>query len=190
MRLPDVKDKFWILYEVDPEPQRQTAKDQTQPHVFSARIPLDSLPDVTSSADLWACSYQGLSKFVSYRPYIKKLQDSMGCWTLSYSLGILVLGMGIDLADPSWTPIDSSYLLLFQVWTTSGSKILCRRAAWSRKSNRYLMAGGTELSTFRIIRNRSSMNCCKVPCNHNQKKVRTMLKLWFKQYQTLSCASL
>ena len=40
--------------------------------------------------------------------------------------------------------VNVVYLLLFHVCTTSASTIACLLAAESRKSNRYLMAGGSE----------------------------------------------
>jgi len=61
-----------------------------------------------------------------------------------------------------------SYLLLFQVWTTSGSEIPCWRAWSSRKSNMYLMARGNALprwAVLKIVSNKSSTNFWRVPYN-------------------------
>jgi hypothetical protein len=61
-----------------------------------------------------------------------------------------------------------SYLLLFQVWTTSGSEIPCWRAWSSRKSNMYLIARGNALprwAVLKIVSNKSSTNFWRVPYN-------------------------
>ena len=61
----------------------------------------------------------------------------------------------------------SVYLLDFQVWTTSVSMMLCSRAWSSRKSNMYLMASGSTVprwAVLKILSNRSSTYCWRVPC--------------------------
>lgn len=59
-------------------------------------------------------------------------------------------------------------LLLFQVCTTSGSVMPCKRAWSSRKSNMYFIASGSaepRCAVLKIVSNRSSTNFWRVPCN-------------------------
>lgn len=57
------------------------------------------------------------------------------------------------------------YLLLFHVCTISASVTPWRRAAASKKSKMYFIAGGRLPSARSIQRNTSSMYCCSVICN-------------------------
>lgn len=53
------------------------------------------------------------------------------------------------------------------MWTTSVSMMLCSRAWSSRKSNMYLMASGSTVprwAVLKILSNRSSTYCWRVPC--------------------------
>ena len=73
-------------------------------------------------------------------------------------------------------PLPTTYLLLFHVCTTSGSVRLWRSAWASRKSKRYLTAGGRLLFTDRIVPNKSSTNFCNVPCK-NEKETQNQQML-------------
>jgi hypothetical protein len=63
----------------------------------------------------------------------------------------------------------SKHLLLFHVCTTSASVMLRLTAALSKKLNKNLMAGGNELSTRRIVVNKSSTYCWRVHCKMKKK---------------------
>lgn len=56
----------------------------------------------------------------------------------------------------------SIHLFVFQMWMVSSST-LCFRACSSRKSKKYLTAGGTTAPVQRTLRKKSSTNCCSVP---------------------------
>lgn len=60
-----------------------------------------------------------------------------------------------------------SYLLVFQMWMVSSSTFSCFRACSSKKSKKYLTAGGTTVPGHNTLRKKSSTNCCSVPCNKN-----------------------
>ena len=55
------------------------------------------------------------------------------------------------------------YLLVFQIWMVSSSTLLCFSACSSRKSKKYLTAGGTTAPEHSTLRKKSSTNCCSVP---------------------------
>ncbi len=55
------------------------------------------------------------------------------------------------------------YLLVFQIWMVSSSTLLCFSACSSRKSKKYLTAGGTTATEHSTLRKKSSTNCCSVP---------------------------
>lgn len=56
-----------------------------------------------------------------------------------------------------------TYLLVFQIWMVSSSTLLCFSACSSRKSKKYLTAGGTTAPEHSTLRKKSSTNCCSVP---------------------------
>lgn len=92
---------------------------------------------------------------------------------------------------------ECSYLLLFQVWTTSGSEIPCWRAWSSKKSNMYLMARGNALprwAVLKMVSNKSSTNFWRVPYNEDitQKlsKVGSMKYKNIFKFFTYLCLSL
>lgn len=55
------------------------------------------------------------------------------------------------------------YLFVFQMWIVSSSTLLCFTACSSRKSKKYLTAGGTTAPEHSTLRKKSSTNCCSVP---------------------------
>lgn len=56
-----------------------------------------------------------------------------------------------------------THLFVFQMWIVSSSTLLCFRACSSRKSKKYLTAGGTTAPKHSTLRKKSSTNCCRVP---------------------------
>lgn len=60
------------------------------------------------------------------------------------------------------------YLLVFQIWMVSSSTLLCFSACSSRKSKKYLTAGGTTAPEHSTLRKKSSTNCCSVPWKGRQ----------------------
>ncbi len=67
---------------------------------------------------------------------------------------------------PLWLAL--SHLLVFQMWMVSSSTFSCLRACSSRKSKKYLTAGGTVAPEQSTLRKKSSTNCCSVPWKHTQ----------------------
>lgn len=63
------------------------------------------------------------------------------------------------------------YLLVFQIWMVSSST-LCFSACSSRKSKKYLTAGGTTAPEHSTLRKKSSTNCCSVPWNEAESERR------------------
>lgn len=56
------------------------------------------------------------------------------------------------------------HLLVFQMWTVSSSLMSCFSACSSRKSKKYLTAGGTAFPGASTLWKKLSTNCCSVPC--------------------------
>lgn len=63
-----------------------------------------------------------------------------------------------------------SYLLVFQMWTVSGSSMPCFSAMSSRKSKKNLTAIGGGRFVLRMDTKTSSTNFCSVPYNGSQIK--------------------
>lgn len=61
-----------------------------------------------------------------------------------------------------------SHLLVFQMCMVSSSTFSCLRACSSRKSKKYLTAGGTVAPEQSTLRKKSSTNCCSVPWKNTQ----------------------
>lgn len=77
----------------------------------------------------------------------------------TWSIKILFFGlwMTIHLCNYTPMPVTQMYLLVFHMWTTSGSVILLLSAWASRKSKKYLMAtGALLLGRLQILRKRFS----------------------------------
>ena len=58
---------------------------------------------------------------------------------------------------------SEDHLLVFQMCSVSSSTLSCLSACSSRKSKKYLTAGGTTEPEHNTLRKKSSTNCCKVP---------------------------
>lgn len=73
------------------------------------------------------------------------IQKELWEWSLVYAVDLLF------------------YLFVFQIWIVSSSTLLCFSACSSRKSKKYLTAGGTTAPEHSTLRKKSSTNCCSVP---------------------------
>lgn len=72
------------------------------------------------------------------------------------------------------------YLLVFHMWIVSSSTLSCLCACSSRKSKKYLTAGGTAAPEHKTLRKKSSTNCCNVPCNtHTHIQTKTHKTILF-----------
>lgn len=56
------------------------------------------------------------------------------------------------------------HLLVFQMWMVSSSRMSCFSACSSKKSKKYLTAGGTAFPGASTLWKKLSTNCCSVPC--------------------------
>lgn len=95
----------------------------------------------------------------------------------------------------------SSHLLVFQMWTVSGSSMPCFSAMSSRKSKKKRTAMGGGRLVLRIATKTSSTNFCSVPCRQWQKQVARSdifdyigcpgegVELFFFAQQTLQAAA-
>lgn len=68
---------------------------------------------------------------------------------------------------------STAYLLVFQMCSVSSSTLLCLSACSSRKSKKYLTAGGTTELEHKTLRKKSSTNCCSVPWKTNTEYIHT-----------------
>lgn len=144
----DVKDKLRILYHIHPEPQRQTAEMDSEYRIKRRDKALN-----TAHRQVLVIVHFQVNGLL-YR--FKKPNQRQ---TTVY--------------HPS-TQTDTNQLL-FHVCLTSGSVIWCLSACSSRKSNMYLMARGSALplwAVLKMVSNRSSTNFCNVPC-HIQTRTHT-----------------
>lgn len=66
----------------------------------------------------------------------------------------------------------TTHLFVFQMWMVSSSTLLCFSACSSRKSKKYLTAGGTTAPKHSTLRKKSSTNCCNVPWRGSTDTVR------------------
>jgi hypothetical protein len=55
------------------------------------------------------------------------------------------------------------HLLVFQIWMVSSSRMSCFSACSSKKSKKYLTAGGTACPGASTLWKKLSTNCCSVP---------------------------
>ncbi|KAG7258109.1 hypothetical protein CRUP_025658 [Coryphaenoides rupestris] len=74
------------------------------------------------------------------------------------------------------------HLLVFQMWMVSSSTFSCFSACSSRKSKKYLMAGGTTAPEHRTLRKKSSTNCWRVPW----KRFNARAKVYFASLLTVA----
>lgn len=68
------------------------------------------------------------------------------------------------------------HLLVFQMCSVSSSTLSCLSACSSKKSKKYLTAGGTTELEHNTLRKKSSTNCCKVPCKTHARRFKSEVK--------------